>query len=264
MNSLYRLTRLVGALVAIGLTLTLPQAGAIVGGTADNGTHPNVGVFFINDRPALVVGFCSGSLISPHEFLTAGHCTSVLLPSRIEHYRVSFDDQLSLSPEGVIAPEHSIAVTGWTTHPDYSFPHNDVGVIHLGEDVTGITPIELPAVGFLEQKARSGELDGHTFTQVGYGINGIDRSWKNPQANLVWDQRREFGPEQFQALTPDVTHVFGYGCAGDSGGPSFWGGEYPNLAVGTASSGPYSCVGPGTDQRLDTQSVHDFLKLFTH
>jgi Trypsin len=115
-----------------------------VGGTADNGTHANVGVFFIDDRPALVVGFCSGSLISAHEFLTAGHCTSALLPARIEHYRVSFDDQLSLSPEGFIAPGNSVAVAGWTTHPDYNFPHNDVGVIHLAQDVTGVTPIELP------------------------------------------------------------------------------------------------------------------------
>lgn len=263
MKRFFRLTQLVGALVAIGLTLTLPQAGAIVSGTADNGAHPNVGVFFIDDRPAWAVGFCSGSLISPHEFLTAGHCTSVLLPSRIEHYRVSFDDHFSLSPDGVITPEHSVPVSGWTTDPDYNVGHNDVGVIHLAEDVTDVAPVDLPEVGFLNQKSDAGELRGHTFVGVGYGINDTRGSWTGPQANLVWHQQREYGPFQFLALTPDFLHTYGGGCGGDSGGPLFFAAD-SNLVVGTLSFGAMTCPGPGGSQRLDTRTVHDFLELFTH
>lgn len=264
MKGVFRLTRHVGALVAIGLALGLPQAGAVINGTPDT-THQNVGLAFIDDRP-FTGGFCSGSLISAHEFLTAGHCTAAFdaIPlARRSHLKVTFDQAVSLTPEFAIVAADPISVTGWTTHPDYSFPHNDVGVIHLATDVTGITPIELPTVGFLDQQRSAGQLDGHSFTLVGYGINGTDRSWTSPQANLRWDMQREYGLDQFVALNPDVLHTFGLGCAGDSGGPLFY-AEGSNLAVATVSSGPYNCVGPGTSQRLDTESVRDFLEPFTH
>jgi hypothetical protein len=169
----------------IGLALALPQAGAIVGGVHDNNGHPNVGIVYFLDRPWFT-GFCSGSLLSEHEFLTAGHCTAAFTaegrtPDRLF---VSFDEQVALTPEFVIFPAHPIAVTGWITHPRYSLHHNDVGVIHLAGDVTGVTPIELASAGFLGQKAAFGELKGHSFVDVGYGINGTDRSYTSPQANI--------------------------------------------------------------------------------
>jgi Trypsin len=263
MKGVFRLTRIVGLIAVIGLALAPPQAGAIVGGTYDDDNHPNVGIVYLPDRP-WYAGFCSGSLLSEHEFLTAGHCTAAFTaegrtPDRLF---VSFDEQVGVTPEFVIFPAHPIAVTGWITHPKYSLPHNDVGVIHLARDVTGVTPIELAPAGFLGQKAALGELIGHSFVDVGYGINGTDRSYTSPQANITWDQRREVGSERFAALNPDVLHTFGGACGGDSGGPLFYGGGQPHLAVATVSAGAIPCNGPDTNQRLDTQSVHDFLDVY--
>ena len=138
MKGVVRRTGLVGLIALIGLALALPQAGAIVGGTHDNDNHPNVGIVYLPDRPWFS-GFCSGSLLSEHEFLTAGHCTAAFTaegrtPDRLF---VSFDEQVALTPEFVIFPAHPLAVTGWITHPEYSLHHNDVGVIHLAQEVRG-------------------------------------------------------------------------------------------------------------------------------
>ena len=54
-------------------TLAAPAA-AIVDGQPDNGAHPNVGVMIVEIDGALYT-VCSGTLIAPKVFLTAGHCT---------------------------------------------------------------------------------------------------------------------------------------------------------------------------------------------
>lgn len=261
----FRLSRLVGTLVLVGLAVALPQAGAITNGSYDNGNHPNVGVMFPRDRSVFEVGFCSGSLIAPREFLTAGHCTAALtaLGRTPDQIYVSFDEQLSLSPEGVLSAPNPIAVTGWTTHPDYKFPHNDVGVIHLATAV-GVTPVDLPEVGFLDAQAAGNQLRDHVFVNVGYGLNSLDRSFNSPQASVTWEHRRMVSSTPFQALTPDWLDQFGGTCFGDSGGPHFYGGAYPSLAIAVTSTGDATCGLHDSSQRLDTQSVHDFLAQYLH
>jgi Trypsin len=267
MRRFFHLAWLVAALALVGLALALPQAGAVVGGTADF-THRSVGIMYADDRP-FSGGFCTGSLIAPHEFLTAGHCAIglALNPARAPHVKVSFDQAVSLTPEFAITSEHPVSVTGAIVQPGFSCPGstclNDVGLFHLAQDVTDVTPVELPPVGFLDQRQDAGELRGHTFTLSGYGINGTDRAFTSPNANLIWDMQREYGPAQFLALSPDFLRDFSGGCAGDSGAPFFYSGAFPNLVVAVGSTGPPSCVGPGAEQRLDTQSVHDFLAPFT-
>lgn len=229
---------------------------------------------YLNDIPALSVGFCSGSLIAPDEFLTAGHCTNTLTALGLTPDRVSvtFDRQYRLTDAGVITAVHSIAVTGWETHPGFAvvgYPlsnaaHIDVGVIHLAHNVHGVKPVELPPIGFLDQKLEAGELNGHTFTISGYGLNGADREMLNPNGDLTWDMQREYGPAQFQSLTQGALHDVSGACGGDSGGPYFYGGAYPNLVVAIASTGAASCAGPGEEQRLDTRTVHNWLQQFTN
>lgn len=198
-----------------------------------------VGVLFANDRALLPPGnavFCSGSLISEHEFLTAAHCTQVLTQARISHYRVSFDEQLSLSADLVVQAENSIAVTGWATHPGFHTPptawnpgSNDVGVIHLDPTVeVDATPVDLPEVGFLDEEAAQNGLNDHEFTNVGYGLYS-DFFTLGPS--------RRVSVTPFMALTSYALDQFGGTTAGDSGGPHFFGGDYPNLEVATTSSG---------------------------
>ena len=263
--SVFRLL-LASAIAAISLTLGLPQAGAITGGAPDGINHPNVGIVFINDLP-FTTGFCSGSLLSAHEFLTAGHCTFAfsaigLTPGEVN---VSFDEQISLSSDFVITASVPVAVTGWVTHPRFrcsqGICRNDVGVIHLSEDVS-LTAIDLPEVGFLDAQAARGGLRDHAFVNVGYGLNSLDRSFLSPKANSTWEQRRMASSTGFRALTPDHLKQFGGICFGDSGGPHFYGGAYPNLAVATSSTDDPACTVDATSQRLDTQAVHDFLELY--
>jgi hypothetical protein len=63
----------------------------------------------------------------------------------------------------------------------------------------------------------------------------------------------------FMALTPNHLDEHGGVCGGDSGGPVFYGGSDPNLVVATLVAMDERCSSLGVDQRLDTQSVLDFL-----
>jgi Trypsin len=264
MKRLLYLAPLAVVLGVLGLAVGLPRADAVIGGTADS-THPSVGVMYL-DWP-FMTGFCSGSLIAPHEFLVAGHCTRVFDadPALLSHAHVSFDQTVSLTAAGAITSLDPVDVVGWTTHPHWSVQHNDVGVLDLDPNVDlGLTPVNLPPVGFLDQKRNTGDLAGHTFTLSGYGLNGVDRFFYSPQAHLIFEGQRESGPIQFQALTQDRLHDYGGGCGGDSGAPYFYNGNDPNsVVVAVGSTGPGSCVGPESSQRLDTQSVHAFLEGFT-
>ena len=56
-------------------------AGAITNGQPDGTAHPNVGVMVV-DFGAGPQRLCSGELIAPTRFLTAGHCTSFLSTTR--------------------------------------------------------------------------------------------------------------------------------------------------------------------------------------
>ena len=264
MRRLLRLTPLAVVLVVLGLAVGLPRAEAVIDGTPDT-IHQNVGLMYLNDAPALSIGLCSGSLIASDEFLVAGHCTAALTEFGLTPAEVSvtFDQQYSLTQEDVITAAHPLAVAGWETYPGYAATHNDVGVIHLAHGVQGVTPVDLPPVGFLDQKLAAGELTGHTFTLSGYGFNGTDRMFLNPNNHLVWDLQREYGPAQFQSLTHDRLHDVSGACGGYSGAPFFYGSDYPNLIVATDSTGPGNCVGPSWEQRLDTQTVHDWLAQFT-
>lgn len=268
-----RMILLAGLVVSIGLALGAPQAGAIIDGTYDDNDHPNVGILYFNDLPAFTTGFCSGSLLSAHEFLTAGHCTAALSALGVQPSQmyVSFDPDVSISPEGVISTAHPIAVTGWETHPAYKGPPalaaptiaNDVGVIHLASDVA-LTPIHIPAVGFLDTQAAKGGLRGHVFTDIGYGLNGGDRPYFTPGATFTWNQQREALLTPFKALTPEHLQTHGGLGGGDSGGPVFFGGADPELVVATAVDSDELGRALIVDQRLDTKPVHDFLEPFTY
>jgi hypothetical protein len=66
-------------LCALALAACLaPAIGAITYGTPDGNAHPNVGLLVAR----IGTGFfaiCSGTLVSPTVFLTAGHCTAARL-----------------------------------------------------------------------------------------------------------------------------------------------------------------------------------------
>lgn len=273
MRRFLRLAPLVAVMV-LGLAVGLPQAGAIINGTPDDGTtprYPNVGVVYNENNP-WYYGFCSGTLISETVFLTAGHCTSAFLPANSAHIRISFDAHLTVSSEDTIVTSTPLQVDGWETHPGYVEPPpnsgtvrllNDVGVFFLKDRVEGVTPAELPPyAGFLNDAAAKGGLVGHAFDIAGYGLNSYHGGtfFHDTHASFTWNKEREFSTTLFKALTPNNLAVGTGTCYADSGSPKFFGGEQPNLEVAVTSGGDPTCGSLDNSQRLDTPSVLGWLQ----
>ena len=82
---------LVLATVALAILLACGVAQAIINGEPDRGSnaHPYVGAYVAKEAGKLRP-VCSGTLISPKVFLTAGHCTKVEIEKDRPAY-VSFD-----------------------------------------------------------------------------------------------------------------------------------------------------------------------------
>ena len=60
--------------LVLALVMAIP-VGAITGNWVDDSDHPFVGLVVFYDANGEFVQRCSGALISPTKFLTAGHCT---------------------------------------------------------------------------------------------------------------------------------------------------------------------------------------------
>jgi hypothetical protein len=280
---------LVALVAALGvITFLAPPSGAITHGVPDT-QHPNVGAMIVDvdfDGPGPMpfgrLQLCSGSLLGPGLFLTAGHCTAGLVALGVPptDVKVSFDADLHHPADGgiyVVDPVNLLTVTGFTTHPDFhcntSTCYNDVGVIAFQGDPGAITPVTLPPLGFLDQQASEGGLRDHVFVNVGYGVNFLDRSILSPQATIEYEGVRQMSTSPFRTLTR--THLFlnvnhaatGQGGTGsaDSGSPKFYEavpGPLSNLAVAVTTSGDPADKSLSQNQRLDTLSVREFLDDF--
>jgi hypothetical protein len=257
------------ALVSVGLALAAP-AGAVTGGEHDGSRHPNVGALLIGTPGVDMFALCSGSLIAPDEFLTAGHCTDFLdANAEPGDVSVTFEELLNPDPvTGALAPATTVAVSGWSTMPGFKAgiakSINDIGVVHLARPVTGIRPADLPSAGFLDGAQAAGLLNGHVFTNVGYGLNGLDRSIVSKHVAVSWEARRMLSTSRFKSLTPIFLKQQGGICFGDSGGPHFWAttGPLSNLTVAVTSATNPTCGALAENQRLDTPEAVAFLSAF--
>src|SRR5829696_9481553 len=79
----------IAVLVAMAtLFTTATTASAITNGQPDGNAHPYVGLMVALDEDGVPLWRCSGSLLSPTVFLTAGHCTA----PPAAHVEVWFDE----------------------------------------------------------------------------------------------------------------------------------------------------------------------------
>jgi hypothetical protein len=95
------------------LTVTVVPAGAITWGDPDT-EHTNVGAMVVDWPGYGPVQMCSGTLIHPQVFLTAGHCTTGLEDGGITTVWVNFD-------VNALNEDTLLDVAEVITHPDYNW-----------------------------------------------------------------------------------------------------------------------------------------------
>lgn len=254
---------LIIAVLALVLVAGVLQAGAITWGELDT-EHPYVGAM-VADYPGYgPYQVCSGTLIHPQVFLTAGHCTEGWEGTGVETFWVNFD-------QNALNPGTLLDVAQVITHPDYwwgptSNPR-DVGALILAEPV-GITPANLPSEGFLDGLREQGLLnqgkEKAKFTLVGYGGT---LEWPPPE--IEYDDLRRHSESEFRALLKAWLRMSqnqatddGGTCYGDSGGPAFWepdGADGTEVLVGITSWGDAQCVASAFNYRVDIPETLGFI-----
>ncbi len=107
------------AALAIVVAIGVGPAGAITDGVPDNAGHPYVGLMSAHDSDGNPLWRCSGTLLSPTVFLTAGHCTE----APAAHVEIWFAAHIDTDTNYVAKSAGgtgcaNAAVTGYPCHGD--------------------------------------------------------------------------------------------------------------------------------------------------
>jgi len=257
--------KVVVVLVAV-LAMTLGSLGvghAIMFGWPDGEDHPYVGLM-VADIDGEPVWRCSGTLIAPQVFLTAGHCVYEATAAR-----VWFDTDLTDNEEYPYGGETSVEGTP-IPHPNFdgSLPipnTSDVGLVILDEPVTDVGFGALPAIGLADELNTSPGIEA-MLNIVGYGRQLVkpeliaDRIRYQATPMLVeLDGAISGGYNIHLSSNPGEGGGTGGACSGDSGGPALASTE-SNVVVGVGSFVFNSnCRGVGFYYRVDTEYARDFI-----
>ena len=247
------------AITALLLVMVAPASAITKGGVVDsNNEYPYVGlmVAYVDGVPSWR---CTGTLVSPKLFITAGHCTY-----GADSVEIWFDwDLTDAELHNYPAGPGDASGTPYT-HPEYvdaQFYLHDLGVVVLdgkGYQTPDGSYAQLPGeddAGLLD-----GLAVGTTFTTVGYGRQssypaGTPADEKNTDAARV---RMIAHPNLMQYVSDPSAGDFalhvssnsktGGTCFGDSGGPTFYDGT---LVAVTSFGYTDTCAGRGGIYRLD-------------
>jgi hypothetical protein len=276
---------LVLATMALALLLAGEVAQAIINGEPDRGpnAHPYVGALVTKVEVAKgeteLLPLCSGTLISPTVFLSAGHCTEYLIEEGLPTY-VSFDPTYKPGASKLtrgtpyLHPKYCLAAKkGCVPDPIggrlVGYPRYDVGVVVLKKPVRMATYGALPKVGLVDTLK-----EGQRLTAVGYGTTGFARGdGRLPQPAYPDDRYR--ATVRLLKAKPALGDMFvkttgvslikrqGEGtCLGDSGGPLFLPDQETIVGVTSWGSTVPPCKGPGYYQRMDLPRVLKWVRSF--
>jgi V8-like Glu-specific endopeptidase len=255
------LKRIFLVLAAMALLALPTSASAITDGELDNGRHPQVGLMVAKNAAGAPLWRCSGTLISPTIFLTAGHCTE----SPAASAEIWFGDDEQSPGNGYPNTGDRSGTTH--THPQYNpnaFYLFDLGVVKLNKAVKGVKYGILPRLNELDAMKPSSST---IFTAVGYGLQQSSPTAKHTVSNRV---RMVAQPHLVQINTGFVGDFSimlsnnantGGTCFGDSGGPNFIG---DSLVVGGVTSYGLNgnCAGTGGVYRVDKADDLNWLRTF--
>ena len=248
------------------LVVGLGPAGAITYGEPDGNTHRNVGAVIAEWRtPGVKEQLCSGTLIAPRVFLTAGHCTAFLESLGIPNNQIWVSFDVDIDP---ITASTTLHQGTWVTNPNFNQRQSDSGdlaVIRFKRDLPP-TPAALPRARLFDQMKAAGTLNGQRFTAVGYGVHEPEIGGGPPE--FPFDGERWRSVSEFNALNNawlrlsqnDATSDGGT-CFGDSGGPNFLGAgrTETNIVASVTVTGDAMCLATNVTYRLDTASARGFL-----
>jgi secreted trypsin-like serine protease len=281
-----KLSMLVAALVGT-LAIAVAPAGAITGDFVEDTEHPFVGLVVFYDANGEFLWRCSGSLLTPTVFLTAGHCADTVggaVTARVYFQQdagVNYDPTTEIDPVTGY-PEYcadgTLGVTCATSDQLYNFDYpgslrlpntHDVGLVILDQPISLSEYGVLAEAGSLDKLATQRGLQDLTFTVTGYGL-----TYKNQEHNgkpNVSFRERLMALSQLVNLNSAFNAGFnlqtvgngkgqGGTCNGDSGGPVFYGGYTSNTIVAVTSFG-LNALCRGTDYafRTDQQAVIDWI-----
>ncbi len=271
------------ALVAV----TFAPAYAITGNWVEDNEHPFVGLVVYYDVDGEFIWRCSGSLISPTKFVTAGHSSDLAEGAVTARVYFQQDAGANYDPATQVDP-----VTGYpeycargtlgrlcaTSDEIYSygfanfagFPDtHDVGLVILDQRIRMPEYGILPEAGALDDLSTARGTEDTIFTVSGYGLT---RRTQEHSALLNISYRvRLMAESTLVNLRSALTDGFnlqtqgngddrGGTCSGDSGGPVFLGGPESNVIVAVTSFGMNSlCRGTDFAYRIDRAEVLDWI-----
>lgn len=279
--------RLIAALaLAAGAMAALPAAAITNDWVVDN-EHPYVGLVAFYDADGEFLWRCSGSLISPTKFVTAGHCTDTAegaVSARVwfqqdagAHYDPETQiDPVSGYPEFCAAGTLGTLCATSTKLYNYGFASfagfpntHDAGVLILDQPIAMPEYGQLPAPGTLDGLGTARGNKKTVFTVSGYGLT-LSTNPKSAVPNISYRSRlmgrstlvnlNSFQNDGYNVQTQGNGNDRGGTCSGDSGGPVFLGESGSNLIVAVNSFGLNAlCRGTDFGYRLDRKEVLDWI-----
>jgi hypothetical protein len=278
---LARMIRWVIAPIALALAMTglvATPSGAITGNFVPDYEHEYVGLIVFYDESGEFVHRCSGSLISPTVFLTAGHCVTIddetgqLAASARIYFQQ--DAGADYDPETDTPATSGYPYTGGVTaHTFYAFDYqgitvpamnNDVGLVILDQPYELDTYGSLAAPGTLELYGTGPDA---RVTVSGYGVtyvNGNPAATVSYRSRLMADTWIIGTSGVANGINVQLSSAPGRGgggtCFGDSGGPTLLYGTDTIVAVTSFGMSPNVCGGTEFDFRVDTVEVQEWMQ----
>ncbi|GAA3609007.1 trypsin-like serine protease [Agrococcus terreus] len=256
-------------------------ASAITGNFVEDDEHPYVGLVVFYDDAGEFTSRCSGSLLTPTVFLTAGHCTDDNSSARVYFQQdagANYDPATEVDPVSGY-PESCAAGTLGTLcatsdelynygFDDFAtFPNTyDVGIVVLDQPIALEEYGALAAPGTLDRLATARGTQDRTFTASGYGLTKVNpvsvTSYRERlMASAILTNLRSANTDGYNLQTNGNGAGRGGTCSGDSGGPIFLGGYGSNTIVAVTSFGLNEwCRGVDFSYRTDRQEVLDWIE----